>query len=845
MARDVLSRAEAEARAARVGDVAYELRLNLSDTALTYTGEATVMFAVASLDDPLFIDYKGQRITRLAINGRDAEVDLRDNRLWLPADRLEARNTVTVAYENEYDHTGDGFHRFVDPEDGSVYVYTNFQPFAAHRLFPCFDQPDLKATFDLEVVAPSEWAIISASREIDHGAAGDGLTRRRFETTARFATYLLALVGGPWESVHDDSGEIPFGLYTRRSLMSRLAVDAGEIFEITRQGFAFYSELFDQPYPFTKYDQLFMPEFNVGAMENVGAVTIHDGFVFRDPPTDTQRLDRAEVILHELAHMWFGNLVTMLWWDDLWLNESFATYISFLALTRATRFTSAWRTFNAAVKLPAYRADQLPTTHPISADATDTETALLNFDDITYGKGASVLKQLVATIGEDGFREGMRTYFRTHAWGNATLHDFLSALEQGSGRELELWAQLWLETASLNTIAATVDATGDRIEHLGLTQSAPPDYPTLRPHTMEIALVHGNGALRIDSLPARIEEDEISVPAADGLPLPLLVFPNHGDHDYALTSLDDRSVDFALERIHELDDRLLRQLLFTALWHMVWDVRLPSTRFLEAARHNLPHITDDDLTESVLGRSIVALGAYVPDDMREAEARKLLEVALDAIGSAPTADSAMIWMRAAIGVAASPEHLEPLFDLVDGRARVDGLQIDQDMRWALAIKGVAFGSEESEERVAAERLRDPSDRGQRSMIRAAAARPTAEAKRDAWETIHGDGYGSYHLTRAAMQGFQSFRQRELLRPYRDRFFDEVRGVFAARDHPFARSYLLNLSPDLWAEPEVLARAIGLRAELDPEEQALSRLLAEKIDDLDRAIRARELAGRVG
>ncbi len=406
VARDVLTRAEAEARAARVSDVAYELSLTLPAGELEYRGETTITFSVSALDDPLFIDYKGQRITRLVINGNDADVDLRDNRLWLPADRLEGRNRVTISYENRYDDTGDGFHRFVDPEDGSVYAYSNFQPFASHRLFPCFDQPDLKATFALEVTAPSDWAVISASREIHTEPAGPGMTHHRFETTARFATYLLALVCGPWEVVRDESGPVPFGLYTRKSLMPRLAVDADELFEITRQGFDFYSELFDQPYPFTKYDQLFMPEFNVGAMENVGAVTIHDGFVFRDPPTDTQRLDRAEVVLHELAHMWFGNLVTMRWWDDLWLNESFATYISFVALTQATRFTSSWRTFNASIKLPAYRADQLPTTHPISADATDTDTALLNFDDITYGKGASTLKQLVAGIGEDGFRDG-------------------------------------------------------------------------------------------------------------------------------------------------------------------------------------------------------------------------------------------------------------------------------------------------------------------------------------------------------------------------------------------------------------------------------------------------------
>jgi aminopeptidase N len=775
------------------------------------------------------------------INGREAAVDQRDNRLWLAANLLQGRNRVTIAYENRYDDTGDGFHRFVDPEDGSVYAYSNFQPFAAHRLFPCFDQPDLKATFSLGVTAPSEWAVISASREIANEPVGAGMTHRRFEKTARFATYLLPLVCGPWDVVRDESGPVPLGLYTRKSLMPRLAVDADELFEITRQGFAFYSELFDQPYPFTKYDQLFMPEFNVGAMENVGAVTIHDGFVFRDPPTDTQRLDRAEVLLHELAHMWFGNLVTMRWWDDLWLNESFATYISFVALTRATRFTNSWRTFNASIKLPAYRADQLPTTHPISADATDTDTALLNFDDITYGKGASTLKQLVASIGEDGFREGMRTYFRAYAWGNATLRDFLGALEQGSGHDLELWAQLWLETASLNTIEATVDGVGDRIGELTLRQSAPDDYPTLRPHTMAVGLVDAqDGALKIESLPATIDGETSVVEGAAGRPIPSLVFPNHGDLDYALTRLDDRSVAFALERIHELDDALLRQLLFTSLWHMVWDVRLPSTRFLAAARHNLPQIEDDDLTESVLGRAIVALGAYVPDERREEEAAELLVTALDAIRSAPTADRAMIWMRAAIGVAASPEHLEPLLDLVDGRARVDGLVIDQDMRWSLAIKSVAYGSEEAEERVEAERLRDPSDRGQRAVIRAAAARPTAEAKREAWEKIHGDGYGSYHLTRSAMQGFQSLRQRELLRPYRDRFFEEVRGVFATRDHPFARSYLLNLSPDLWAEPDVLAKAKALRASLEPEEQTLSRLLAEKIDDLDRAIRARAL-----
>ena len=845
-ARDLLTRTEAETRAGRVSDVDYKLHVDLPGDGIHYSGDVTLTFSVSSRDDPLFIDFKGERITRLTVNGQAVEADLRDNRIWLAGSLLAPRNTVRVEYRNRYDDTGDGFHRFVDPEDGDVYVYSNFQPFAAHRLFPCFDQPDLKASYRLSVDSPAEWAIVSASIEESVESLGEGRSRHRFHVTERFSTYLFPLIGGPYEVVRDQHNGIPLGLYTRRSLARQMTVDAEELFAVTKQGFDYYADLFATPFPFSKYDQLFMPEFNAGAMENVGAVTIHDSFVFRDPPTDTQRLERAEVILHELAHMWFGNLVTMRWWDDLWLNESFATYISFLALTEATRFTTAWRTFNGGTKLPAYRADQLPTTHPISADATDTDTAVLNFDDITYGKGASVLKQLVARIGHAAFRDGMRTYFGRHAWGTATLADFLAALEHGSGSDLGEWARLWLETSSLNTINAEYGVADGQVTTLRVEQTAPAAYPTLRPHAMHVGLViEGPGGLQIRSLPAAIDGPAADVEGATGLPAPLLVFPNHGDDDYALARLDPQSIDFALTRLHELDDPLLRQLLWTALWDMVWDVRLPSTAFLQAARLNLPLQDDLELLESVLGRATVALYAYVPHDRREAEAGELLVTALEAIRTAPSRDARTIWMRAAISISASPEHLEPLFDLVDGRAHVDDLTIDQDMRWALAIKGVAYGSEEAEERLAAERLRDPSDRGQRNVIRAAAARPTDIAKQEAWERINGDGFGSYQLTRAAMQGFQSLRQRELLLPFREPFFDGLRQVFASRDHPFARAYLVTMLPDLWAEPEVLERSRQVLASLDPDEQALDRLLRERIDDMGRAIRARALVEAQG
>jgi aminopeptidase N len=840
-ARDVLTRAEAEARARRVSGVAYELAIDLPREGGSYEGRARLTFAQEGRD-PLFIDFRGGEIQSLSVNGQAVEPDVRDNRLWLGPDQLRPRMDLELVYRNRYDDSGDGLHHFIDPEDGEPYVYSNFQPFAAHRLFPCFDQPDLKATYDLRVTAPADWEVVAATPILASETQADGRRHHRFARSATFSTYLLPLVAGPYEIVRTEHRGIPLGLYGRRSLARQLEHDAHEMFEITRQGFDYYSELFDQPYPFTKYDQLFMPEFNIGAMENVAAVTFHDGYLFRDPPTDTQRQERAEVILHELAHMWFGNLVTMRWWDDLWLNESFATYISFLALTQATRFAGAWKSFNGSVKLYAYRQDRLVTTHPISADASDTERALLNFDDITYGKGASVLKQLVATIGQDGFREGMRTYFRRHAWGSATLADFMAALEEGSGRDLDRWAELWLETASLNTIAADWAVSDGHLATMSLTQTAPAGFPTMRPHAMRVAMLSdGVGRVQITSVPAQIDGPRGPVDGVAGTPAPLLVYPNHDDHDYALASLDPASLAFARERLGEVDDPLLRQLLWTSLWDMVWEVKLSSTQFLEACRRLLPAEPDLELVDSVLDRVSQCLGAYVPESRRLAEAAALVQTALGVLRTTEAADARILWMRQAIAAAATPADLAPLLALVDGDEVIEGFTVDQDMRWGLAAKAIAFGIADAEGRLALEAERDRSDRGARALIKAGASRPTEASKEETWTRIHREGYGSYHLTRAAMQGFMWHQQRELVGPYEERFFERVREIFATHDHPFARSYVLNLFPDRWAEPGVLDRARSLLGELTPEETALERQLREKIDGLERSIGARALA----
>ena len=477
-ARDVLTESEAAARAARVSQVAYSIALDLVAGEPTYHGDVTISF-VATGNGPLFLDFRGKSIERLEANGQRVEPDWNGYRLILPADVVGGQMAVHIEYVNDYDTTGDGFHRFVDPEDGAEYVYTNFEPYEAHRLYPCFDQPDIKATYRFTVTAPATWEVIANSPLAETTNADDGRRTHRFDQTEVFSTYLTALVCGPYVVRRHKHGSLDLGLYSRKSMEKYLDDQAAEILELTGQGMDFYAQLFDQPYPFSKYDQVFVPEYNSGAMENVGCVTYNELYLFRDMATDNQHLDRAETFLHELAHMWFGNLVTMRWWDNLWLNESFATYISYLAMTSATRFTNAWKVFNSDIKRWAYQQDQLPTTHPISGRAADTEVAFLIFDGITYGKGASVLKQLVKYIGQDTFREGMRLYFRRHAWGNATLDDFLRCLEDAGNISLSEWAKLWLQTASVNTLGARWTAVDGKVQSFTIDQTASEQFPTL------------------------------------------------------------------------------------------------------------------------------------------------------------------------------------------------------------------------------------------------------------------------------------------------------------------------------------------------------------------------------
>ncbi|MFN0093893.1 MAG: aminopeptidase N [Dehalococcoidia bacterium] len=839
--RDLLTQADAEARAARISNCSYVLAIDLRKGSPAYTGRVTIRFAASGSGDT-FLCHRGKEIRSMVVNGAAVPSPAWDGyHLTIPGALLRAQNTVEIDYLNEYDHGGDGFHQFVDPEDGEEYLYSNFEPYEAHRLFPCFDQPDIKATYDLTVTAPAEWEVIHNVAAASIEAASDGRRVHRFKQTPKLSTYLFALIAGPYASFHDKHGEIDLGVYCRKSIAKHY--DGDEFFMLTKQGLDFYADFFGIAYPFGKYDQLFVPEFNPGAMENAGAVTFHEKFIFRDPPTDTDRRGRAEVVLHEMAHMWFGDLVTMKWWDDLWLNESFATYMSYLCMAAATRFgESGWQDFNASIKQWAYRTDQLVTTHPIAGTVEDTEQTFLNFDGITYGKGASVLKQLVAAIGYEGFREGMRHYFRTHAYGNTTLAQFLAALETGSGRDLKAWAKLWLETESVNTIAAEVEADGDRVASLRLTQAAPVDYPTIRPHTLEVGLVNESaGGLEIQSVRAAIDGTAADVPAAVGLKRPDLVFPNHNDHGYFKVALDEASVAFAKDNLHRIDDALFRQLLWSSLWAMTRDAQLKAQEFLAVVRESVPREPEIALVEVALGHAQTVLARFIPDEWRPEHAALLAKMAFDGLKAAPQGDPKITWMRALVGFAHSDQDLALLGRLADGTEVVPGLTVDQEMRWAIAAKQVAAGIPGAAGRVAAEAERDPSDRGQRARLRCETSTPDAAVKAAAWGRFTGEGYGSLQLTQAAMSGFLWARQKALLAPYVDRYFADVAEVVRAGDREFYTGYAKGLFPAYLAEQRVLDQSAELAERVAEELPNLTRMLREANDDLARVIRCQAFA----
>jgi aminopeptidase N len=838
VAENNLLRSEAADRARLLSDVHYDIVLDLTGED-AFTSVTRLRCRAAGSGGETFLDLTAVRVATATVNGVPVPDDAFDpdaGRLRIAG--LEAENEIVIEAEHAYEHTGVGLHRFVDPVDGAVYLHTQFEPFDAHRVFPCFDQPDLKATFTFEVEAPAGWEVVSNGAATDRPAQG-AAGRWRFATTEKMSTYITAVVAGPYHSVHRGHRDIEMGLYCRQSLAEHL--DADEIFEVTAAGFDFFEDAFGLPYPFGKYDQLFVPEFNFGAMENAGCVTFSERHIFRSKVTEAEREGRADTILHEMAHMWFGDLVTMRWWDDLWLNESFATFASYLGLVEATRFRSAWTTFASAWKTWAYRQDQLPSTHPIVADAPDIETMKTNFDGITYAKGASVLRQLVAWVGQKEFLDGIRAYFARHAWGNTDLKDFLAALEEASGRPLTAWSQQWLETTGVNTMRASFEVGGGgEFTAFAVEQEAAPDHPTLRPHRLAVGLYDYDGSRRLrrrDRVELDVEGHRTTVDELVGMRVPDLVLLNDGDLAYTKIRLDPRSLSTVTESLGTIDDSLARGLCWSAAWDMMRDAELPARRYLDLVLANLGGEDQIAVIAGLLRNAESAAVVFGDLANREPARRKLAENALSGLRAAPSgSDLQLVYARAFAAAARAEDHLALLRGLLAGRAidGVEGLAIDTELRWALVRSLATAGADDAPALIASEEERDATDAGARHAAAARASQPDPAQKAEAWSALV-DGDLPLAMMRAVMGGFRQPDQESLLEAWTEPYFAALVPLWERRGPDVGMSFTDQLYPvgdgAVETTDAYLARQAGIPA-------PVRRLLLEGRDGALRVARAR-------
>ncbi|MEV1050897.1 aminopeptidase N [Streptomyces sp. NPDC049887] len=844
-----LTREEAQARARLLTVDSYEIDLDLTGAQEggTYRSVTTVRFDSAEHGAETFIDLVAPAVHEVVLNGhpQDVAAVFRDSRIAL-RHLHEGPNELTVVADCAYTNTGEGLHRFVDPVDQQTYLYTQFEVPDARRVFANFEQPDLKATFRFTVKAPEGWTVVSNSPTPE---PKDNVWH--FEPTPRISTYITALIVGPYHSVHSsyekDGQSVPLGIYCRPSLAEFLDADA--VFEVTRQGFDWFQEKFDYAYPFAKYDQLFVPEFNAGAMENAGAVTIRDQYVFRSKVTDAAYETRAETILHELAHMWFGDLVTMEWWNDLWLNESFATYTSIAcqAYAPGSKWPQAWTTFANSMKTWAYRQDQLPSTHPIMAEISDLDDVLVNFDGITYAKGASVLKQLVAYVGMDEFFRGVQAYFKRHAFGNTRLTDLLSALEETSGRDLKTWSRAWLETAGINVLRPVIDTdAAGTITSFAVKQEAPAlppgakGEPVLRPHRIAIGfydLDEAGKLVRTHRVELDVDGEFTAVRELVGKHRPAVVLLNDDDLTYAKVRLDEESLRTVTEHLGDFTDSLPRALCWASAWDMTRDAELPTRDYLSLVLSGVGKESDIGVVQSLHRQVKLALDLYAAPEWRETGLTQWTDATLAHLRSSEAgSDHQLAWARAFAATARTPQQLDLLQALLEGRDSIEGLAVDTELRWAFLERLAATGVYDEEE-IAAELERDRTAAGERHAATARAARPTPEAKAEAWESVVESGTLPNAVQEAVIGGFVQTDQRELLAPYTEKYFAAVKGVWESRSHEVAQQIAVGLYPALQVSAETLDATDAWLDSAAPS-AALRRLVLESRAGVERALKAR-------
>lgn len=842
-----LTRIEAQERKALVSVTSYDVTLDLTTGPTTFASTTTVVFdAVAG--SSTFIDAITESVHSVTLNGVELDPALVSDGIRIQLENLADSNVLTVVADAAYTNTGEGLHRFVDPVDNEVYLYSQFEVPDSRRVFAVFEQPDLKAVFTFTVTAPGAWEVISNSATPEPTDAGNGNKTWAFEPTHTISSYITALVAGPYavvrsELTSSDGRIIPLGLFSRKSLFEYL--DADYIFEKTRQGFAYFEEKFDFPYPFDKYDQMFVPEFNAGAMENAGAVTFTETYVFRSKVTDAIKERRVVTILHELAHMWFGDLVTMKWWNDLWLNESFAEWASTIATAEATEWTEAWTTFAAMEKSWAYRQDQLPSTHPVVATITDLEDVQVNFDGITYAKGGSVLKQLVAWVGIDAFFTGVASYFKKHAWGNTELSDLLVELEAASGRDLSGWAALWLETAGVNTLRPQIEVDeAGVITAFAVLQTATDDYPTIRPHRLAIGfydLVDG-ALVRTHRVELDVDGAQTDVPELVGRPRADLILLNDDDLAYAKVRLDPASHAVALELLAAIESPLARSMVWGSVWDATRDAETSPRDFVKLVLGNIATETESTTLRTVLGQVSLAAQYYVAPENRDATVTAVGDTlwAL-AQGAEAGSDAQFQFVKFFASVAETPAQLAAVAGLRSGSFALPGLEIDTDLSWELLAALVA-GGEAGESEIAAALAADNTATGAQSAANARAAIPTLDAKQAAWSSLIDVDTAPNTIVRVTAAGFLRAHDTSLLEPFVHQYFDVLQTVWAERSYSIAEKLITGLYPSPLSN-QALVDATRAWLDANPEPAALRRLVVENLAGVERSLRvqARDLA----
>lgn len=843
MPAENLTRLEARERAALISVSEYVIALDLTAGDETFLSNTTVRFSAAS-GVSTFIDAVTRRVNRVCLNGVELDVTKVSDGVRIQLDRLQPENELIVEAEAEYTNTGEGLHRFVDPVDGEVYLYSQFEVPDSRRMFAVFEQPDLKATFQFSVTAPKNWQVVSnqpTPQPVNHSS---DVATWNFDPTPVMSSYITALIAGPYSVIRShltsrDGRTIPLGVFARASLAQYL--DADYIFEKTRQGFAFFEEQFDYAYPFEKYDQLFVPEFNAGAMENAGAVTFTEAYVFRSKVSDAIRERRVVTILHELAHMWFGDLVTMRWWNDLWLNESFAEYMSTLATADATEWRDAWTTFAVMEKSWAYRQDQLPSTHPIVAEIRDLQDVQVNFDGITYAKGASVLKQLVAWVGQEKFMQGVHNYFEKYAFKNTELQDLLSELEQVSGRELTVWSELWLETAGVNTLRPTFELSADNtFSSFAIEQSAPEDYATLRPHRLAIGLyeLRDGNLVRVRRFEHDIHGARTELSELNGVTMPDLILINDDDLTYAKIRMDAHSRSTAVKHLSSLNDSLARALIWGSFWDSTRDAEIGATEFIDLVLAHIETETASTTLRTVLGQLSLAANAYVAPEHREAATQRIADALWRFASNAVAGSDAQFqFLKAFAQHAFTEEHLHIVRDLFEGELQLPGLDIDTDLGWDLLI-ALSAGGVAPEDAIDAYLADDTTATGQQSAAHARAANPSYDAKQEAWASVTATQEASNLIVRSTALGFSHVHNPAVLEAFIEPYFDSLLEIWNSRSYAIASEIIDGFFPAPLANKRLRDAARKWLTE-HPEPAALRRLVVENLAGVERALAAQE------